>query len=374
MHLIRCRDDVRRVRVAVVGALAVVTVLLAACGSPAEAPPRPSVADRLGAAVDRFVDESLSAGIRNRRAVLVAVDNETVVERYYDSSAEETAAVASVTKSFVGTLVGIAVSQGLLELDQTLGGLLPTYADRMSPEMRGVTVRQLLTMTAGFPRTEGDPPPPAGPDWVADIVERGLDRPPGEGFAYSNGSSHLLAAILSRVTGQSVLDYARQVLLDPLGIDTRPAFEPRIVVDKGARPAYERAHFAWPRDPQGIAVGFGYAKMGAEDMLRLGQLYLDDGQWDGEQLVPREWVEEATSSAVDTGNGFGGDGYGYHWWMTSAGDHPAFAAVGYGGQLVEVVPDLRLVVAASTWIDDTTSFDSRIWQTMIESSLVPELE
>lgn len=297
-----------------------------------------------------------------------------MVERYYDSSAEETAAIASVTKGLVSTLVGVAVSQGL-ELDQTLAELLPTYAEEMTSQMRGVTVRQLLTMTAGLPRTEGDPPPPAGPDWVAAIVERGLDRAPGEGFAYSNGSSHLLAAILARVTGRPVLAFARRALLDPLGIDTRPAFQPRVVADRG-KPvrAYERARFAWPRDPQGIAVGFGYVKMGAEDMLRLGQLYLDDGAWDGEQVVPSSWVEEATASAVSTGGGFGGAGYGYQWWVTSAGDHPAFAAVGYGGQLVEVVPDLGLVVVASTWIDDTTSFDSRIWQTMVASTIVPVLE
>jgi CubicO group peptidase (beta-lactamase class C family) len=72
--------------------------------------------------------------------------------------------------------------------------------------------------------------------------------------------------------------------------------------------------------------------------------------------------------------GFGGTGYGYQWWVTSAGDHPAFAAVGTGGQLVEVVPDLGLVVAASTWIDDTTSFDARIWQTMVSARIVPALE
>jgi len=78
---------------------------------------------------------------------------------------------------------------------------------------------------------------------------------------------------------------------------------------------------------------------------------------------------------VSTGTGgFGGPGYGYQWWVTSSGEQPAFAAIGYGGQIIEVVPDLRLVVVASTWFDDTTSFDSRIWQTMVDLAIVPAFE
>ena len=90
--------------------------------------------------------------------------------------------------------------------------------------------------------------------------------------------------------------------------------------------------------------------------------------------MPSDWVEEATASAVSIAGGFVGAGYGYQWWVTSAGEHPAFAAIGYGGQIIEVVPDLRLVVVASTWIDDTTSFDSRVWKTMVSLSIVPALE
>jgi CubicO group peptidase (beta-lactamase class C family) len=115
--------------------------------------------------------------------------------------------------------------------------------------------------------------------------------------------------------------------------------------------------------------------MTAEDMLKLGNLYLEQGRWGGEQVVPSSWVRDATTSAVNTGGGFGGEGYGYQWWVTSVGDHRAFAAIGYGGQIVEVVPDLELVVVASTWFDDdTVDFDSRIWQTMTSLALLPAFE
>ena len=381
MRLSRCRSTPLRGLASAVGIMAVVAVLLAGCSSPDPAPRAAPTGAELAAAVDRFVDESLSPGIRNARAILVAVDGKTVVERYYDSSAVQTANVASVTKSVLSTLVGIAVSEGDLTLDQTLSELFPSYADVMTGQVGAVTVRQLLTMTAGLPADDGSDPRPSGSDWIADILRRGTVQAPGQGFAYSSVSSHLLAAILVEATGRPLLAYARDRLFDPLGIDTRQAFQPILAaglpdrVEAHQVRAYERAGFAWPRDPQGINVGYGYIKMTAEDMVILGNLYLDKGAWGGEQLVPSSWVEDATSPAVSTGyGGFGGEDYGYQWWVTSAGEYPAFAAIGYGGQIIEVVPDLRLVVVASTWIDDTTSFDSRIWQTMVDMVIVPAFE
>jgi CubicO group peptidase (beta-lactamase class C family) len=325
--------------------------------------------------VDGFVEQNPGPGIRNTRAILVAVDGETVVERYYDSSAEETSGVASVTKSVVSTLVGIAVSDGYLTIEQPLRELLPAYAGRMTSRVGGITVRQLLTMTAGLPGDDGTDLRPSGDDWVADILRRGTVQPPGQTFAYSSVSSHLLAAILVEATGRPLLAYAREKLFDPLGIDTRPAFEPILAAGK-PEPfrAYEKAGFAWPRDPQGVHVGYGYAKMSAPDMLKLGNLFLNDGAWEGEQLVPPSWVEEATSAVVSTSGGEGGDGYGYQWWVTDAGDHTAFAAIGYGGQIIEVVPDLRLVVVASTLFDETANFDSRTWEFLVSTAIVPAFD
>ena len=361
---------------AILQVTAVIAAALAGCSGPAPAPPATPTAGELAAAVDRFVDESLSPGILNRRAILVAVDGELMVERYYDSSARETAAVASVTKSVVSTLVGIAVSEGYLSLDQSLSELLPSYSSLMTSSIGGITLRQLLTMTAGLPPDSRSDLRPSGRDWVTDILRRGTVQAPGAGFAYSSVSSHLLAAILVEATGQSLLTYARAKLFDPLEIDTRPAFQPILVRDQPYPiRAYDRAGFAWPRDPQGVHVGYGELKMTADDMLKLGNLYLDQGRWDGQQLVPSGWVRDATTSAVSTAGDFGGTGYGYQWWVTSAGEHPAFAAVGYGGQIIEVVPDLELVVVASTWFDDdTVTFDSRIWQTMTSMALVPAFE
>jgi CubicO group peptidase (beta-lactamase class C family) len=115
--------------------------------------------------------------------------------------------------------------------------------------------------------------------------------------------------------GRSVLDHAREKLFDPLGIDTVPAAEPLAVIEN--LPVYEAASFAWPVDPQGLHVGHTYLKINAPDMAKIGQLMLDDGRWDGEQIVLTQWVTESTRAQVATSGGSTGD-YGYQWWVTTA--------------------------------------------------------
>ena len=111
-------------------------------------------------------------------------------------------------------------------------------------------------------------------------------------------------------------------------------------------PAYERAGFAWPKDPQGHHTGYNFLKLTARDMEKLGRLWLDRGRWDNHPVVSAGWVEEATRPQVDT-NGTP-DKYGYQWWVTTTEGHPAFAAMGSEGQLVEVLPDLGLVVVIAS--------------------------
>jgi CubicO group peptidase (beta-lactamase class C family) len=227
----------------------------------------------------------------------------------------------------------------------------------MSSRIAGITLRQLLTMTAGLPAdpANGDLPNSlSGPDWVGNVLRGGTAARPGSAFAYSSGGSHLLSAVLTRAVGMSVLDYARPRLFQPLGIDTRNAFEPRTLNDK-VFAQYDKADFAWPKDPTGIQFGFGALKMAPRDLAKLGQLYLDGGRWNGRQVVPASWVKEATSTQVAThGPGFAfSEGYGYQWWVTKERGHNAYAAVGFGGQLVEVIPDMKLVLVTAAETGDT---------------------
>jgi len=310
------------------------------------------------------------------RAVVVATDDDIVLEQYYGTDADAYWGMQSVTKSVVSTLVGIALGEGLIgSMDDTLEQLLPRYAEAMSPETAGITLRQLLTMTAGFPTEERATGPrfTRSEDWVRHIL-RHPELPPGNRFQYSNGTSHLLSAIVSEATGVSALDYARSRLFDPLGIDTRPALvrTPRSMSAREAA-AYDRAGFAWPEDPQGLSTGWWGLRLRPRDMVRIGQLYLSGGRWEGEQLVPEDWVEEATTEQVPA-EGLS-DGYGFQWWTGLADGQHSFHAIGFGGQHIVVVPDRGLVVVVATEVRqaDPSSWglDNQVLTGMIEHVIVP---
>jgi CubicO group peptidase (beta-lactamase class C family) len=202
------------------------------------------------------------------RAIVVLVKGRTVFEQYYRSSPEQYRNSFSVTKSVMSTLIGIAVGEGKLHPNDTLAELLPTYAAGMSRDVARTTLRQVLTMTAGFPG-EIDAPDTtftASRDWVGSILKRQA-RQPGDTFAYSEGAAHLLSAILVNATGMSVLEYARARLFDPLGIVTRPALEP--LYKPETLDAYLAADFAWSIDPQRRHIGFSDIKLRPRDMAKL---------------------------------------------------------------------------------------------------------
>lgn len=338
-----------------------------------------------GHRVDPGLSERLEAyfasqpdAFRNRRAVLVSVDGRLVVEHYHHSSPDTTVNVQSVGKSVMASLIGIALAEGRLRgVDQTLAELLPSYRDAMAPTVKGISLRELLTMTAGlpgdgvfFPKVWG-----TGEDWVRRILADGPTQPRGS-FQYSSAGSHLLSAILREATGRSVLDYAREKLFTPLGIDTVPAAEPAAL--PGNLPTYNRARFAWPTDPQGHHVGAGGLKLTAADMARLGQLWLQRGRWGDRQLVPASWMRESTRAQVRIGGAV--EGYGYQLWVTRVAGRHAFAAAGRGGQLIEVVPDLGLVVvvqssapADPTVAPDPGTADASLYMEGVTNLVVPAL-
>ena len=360
--------------------LCVSAVLIATAGActgttsaPARAGATPSADQRgvspdLDGRIQDFLDLGHSGGFDHIRAILVSVDDRMVFERYYRSSGATTGNVFSVTKSVMSTLIGIAMGEGhLRSVDQTLAQLLPTHAATMSAPLRSVTLRQILTMTAGLPKDPPDLPSfTTTDDWVTAILQDGTDQPAGESFAYSSAGSHLLSAILTEATGRSTLDYARAKLFTPLGIDTVPTVDP--IVREENRAAYDRARFAWPTDPQGIHAGFSFLKLSGRDMEKLGRLWLHEGSWNGRQLVPAAWVAESTHPHVQT-NGTP-ERYGYQFWVTTADDHTAYAAIGFGGQLIEVVPDLGLVVVVAS-ADEAGAASSEAYLDLVAEYVAP---
>ncbi len=253
---------------------------------------------------------------------MVIQDGETVFEQYYGTTAERYQDIESVTKSVMSTLVGIAVDEGdITGLDATLAELLPQYRDTMTPDVAAATLEQVLTMTAGFTGSLSDP----GGDWLSapdpvKVILSTTQSPPGQQFHYSNGAAHLLTTILETATGTPILAYARQKLLDPLGVDSTPAYQP--LADPKNWHQFQEADFAWGIDQTGNNLGFGALKLKPVDMAVFGSLFLNDGAIDGHQVVPVSWVDEATQAHADAGATGPAPRYGYMWWVNEVGWNP----------------------------------------------------
>ena len=272
----------------------------------------------------------IAGGLPEVRALLVVRHGRLVFERYFHGAGLATLLnTKSVTKSVVSALVGIALHEGRIRsLDDPISTwLAPEMTERAHADVKRLTVRHLLTMTAGWRWRENGPETVAwlkSPNRVRFMLEQPMDAAPGTRFNYSTGVAHLLSAVLARATGMSLQDYARDRLFEPIG----------------ARPG------AWGRDPQGLNEGGSELELSARDMARFGLLYLNGGSWRGRQIVPRPWVLESTRphGRVD---------YGYLWsYLPSEWGGPAVNAMGYGGQIISIVPAAdAVVVIASTSLD-----------------------
>jgi CubicO group peptidase (beta-lactamase class C family) len=238
---------------------------------------------------------------------------------------------ASVTKSITTALIGIAADRGLLKLDDPMVSFFPgrAVANRDAAKER-VTVRHLASMSSGLDCTAaGDERTlkemRASPDFVQFVLDRKMISEPGTQFVYCSPGMHLLSAILQKAAGMTALEFARQNLFEPLGI--------RDVI--------------WPADAQGVNYGWGDIHLHPHDTAKIGLLWLRHGEWEGRQLVPREWVESSITTQIKTGRN---DDYGYGWWIT--GDKGEFAAIGRGGQRIQAWPEIdALLVMTGGGVD-----------------------
>ncbi|MCO1659808.1 serine hydrolase domain-containing protein [Pseudonocardia humida] len=329
--------------------LAAVLAVLVGCSASTAVRPVGAGAD-LASRIEAFLRGDGTGRHDRVRAVIVDVGGQ---RRFVRGEPASRGAARSVTKSVMATLIGIAVDRGQIRgVDQTLGELLPEHAATMPAPLRAATLRQVLTMTAGI---AGDDTlaarrPASSEDWVAHALALTPRSPPGDRFAYSTAGSHLLSAVLTRATGRSALDYAREALFAPLGI-TGPT---------------------WDADPQGRQKGGTGLALTAEEMLAIGRLYLAGGTHGGERLVSAGWIGEATRAHVATG-GAQLPGYGYQWWVGTADGHPAFVAAGFGGQLIEVVPDLDLVVVVRSDVTHGPGAPPQDYAAMVDTVIAPAL-
>jgi CubicO group peptidase (beta-lactamase class C family) len=266
------------------------------------------------------------------RAMVIAQGNCIAFEYYARNIGTETQSpMYSVTKSVLSILVGIAVDEGYLRPDKKLFEIFPEEFDELTdPRARDITVRDVLTKTEGFteniwgdfnraPRATGQP------QLWRWMLNRKVEHPAGTHFRYDNVGSDLLSVVLSRAIKQPAADYAKRKLFNPLRID----------------------NYTWLSDSEGFLHGETGLNVTARDMAKIGILYLQQGRWDGHQIVSENYVRES----ISTHNGGGpplNAAYGYQWWInkTTTG-LDAFFAAGYKGQLVYIVPEQNLVIAVA---------------------------
>jgi len=284
----------------------------------------------LGAEVDFSVAHQKALQLPRLHSLLISQRGELVFEEYYNGkNRTQPANLKSASKSVISALVGIAIDQGLIDnVQQDIGNFFPEYPEQMGDQSKQqITIEDLLTMQSGLETTSNRNYGKwvLSDNWVEFILNQHMVAPAGERMIYSTGSTHLLSAILSKVSGMDTKSYAQENLAAPLGFSL----------------AY------WSKDPQGIYFGGNDMEMTPRNMLSFGRLYLDQGVRDGQQVISSDWVNDSHQAHATSPRGQGRF-YGYGWWIRDLADMLVPVAWGYGGQLIFVVKEYELVIVATS--------------------------
>jgi CubicO group peptidase (beta-lactamase class C family) len=288
---------------------------------------RTSTPEEQGFDSAKLADELLDLQEKNVRidSLLIARNGYVVLDAYfypYDNSIPHK--LASVTKSVMTTLIGMAVDQGVIQLDQPM---VSFFAEReianLDDRKEKITLRHLVSMRNGFASgcLTGDEATlnamRSNPDWMQAALDRRMAEEPGSEFCYDSPGMHLLSAILQEATGMTALEFARKNLFEPLGIQ----------------------EVYWQSDPQGYTHGWGDLYLKPGDAAKIGYLWLNQGVWEGKQIVSANWVADSVMAYSIAG----ADSYGYGWWVSD----DSYYASGRGGQNIRVYPAYNAIVVTT---------------------------
>ena len=290
-------------------------------------------------------------------SLLIVRNGKLVTEAYFHPYDGQTPHdIASVTKPITTTLIGLAIAQGKLKsVNEPLLAVFPKRKIAQIDERKQrVTIEHLLTMSSGL-GCKAQPGEPtlwemlSAPDNLQFMLDSPMLSEPGSQYVYCSGGMHVLSAVIGQTTGLSAEAFARKHLFAPLGIQ----------------------QWIWPQDPQGVSHGFGNLHLLPRDMARLGQLFLQDGVWNGKQIVPAAWIKEATRSHIKTG-GAGSSDYGYGWRIPAAGNPAAFEASGRGGQMISIWPSKNAVVVLTGGGYNTGEIIKKLLPAFTSAQALPE--
>lgn len=286
--------------------------------------------------------ETADSQIRSMHSFMLLRHGNVVAAAWWSPESEEKPHVLwSLSKSFTSTAVGLAVAEGKLSIDDPV---LKFFAEEAPSEpstnLKAMRVRDLLTMSTGHQeevnlRRETN--------WTRAFLAHPVPHKPGAHFQYNTPATYMQSAIVQKVTGQTVLEYLKPRLFEPLGIDS-----PR-----------------WDTSPEGISLGGYGLYLRTEDIAKFGQLFLQKGQWQGKQLVPADWIMQASSKQVSNGSDPNRDwdqGYGFQFWRCR---HDGYRGDGKDGQFCIVLPKLDAVIAITANTGDMQAELNVVWDKLL---------
>ena len=292
-------------------------------------------------------------------SLMIVRHGKVVFEQWFgDNAPDKLHSLWSVSKTFTATAIGFAVSENRLKVTDKVISFFPDKLPPVvSPYLKELEIKHLLTMSVGHDANKaGQARRGDNVDWVEAFLSVPIEQKPGTEFMYNSMATYMLSAIIQKVTGEKVIDYLNPRLFQPLGI----------------------TGITWEESPQGINTGGWGLSVKTEDMAKLGQLFLQKGTWNGRQLLPEAWIDEATASHIASlPSGTKREnlkikpedsdwlqGYGYQMWRCR---HNGVRADGANGQYIIILPDKDAVIAVTANVSDMQAEINLIWEHLLPS-------
>jgi len=298
-----------------------------------------------------------ASSINSLSSLLIQQKGQLLSATYYNGLSQgETTNLKSASKSIISLLAGIAIDKGYIEsLDQTIEPYFKNYfAAHPDSVKESITLKDLITMRTGLETTSfhnygrwvtSD-------NWVRFALDQPMEGRLGGDMAYSTGTSHLLSVILTKATGMSTKAFAEKYLFEPMDIEVG----------------------GWDRDPQGYYMGGNNLALSPRDMLKIGQMILDDGIYQGQRVISSQWLQD--SFRTYTRSNYNPYNYGYMWWKKPVGQYQVHFAWGYGGQYIFMIPALDAVVVITgslRYASQSRSYRDPVFS-LLREDIIPMLQ
>jgi CubicO group peptidase (beta-lactamase class C family) len=302
------------------------------------------------AAIGSFLDEVAKSKI-DFHSIMIVRHGNVIAEGWWSPYAPKLKhTLYSLSKSFTSTAVGLAIDEGHFTIDSPVLSFFPEdKPDDINSNLAVMKVRHLLTMSTGHVKDTIQPMRHATDSWVKTFLNQPVEKEPGSFFLYNTGATYILSAIIQKVSGQTLHEYLRPRLFDPLSINGED----------------------WETDPQGINTGGYGLRIKTEDIAKFGQLFLQKGKWNGKQIVPAKWIEEATSFQIASNSSKPNrpkeeddwaQGYGYQFWQCRPGGYRGDGAF---GQFCMVMPDYDAVIAITSESFSMQNSMNLVWEHLL---------